>query len=85
MPITSKQYTELKTEIDDIKASVDEIKKAIIGNPSYGQEGLVDMVKRHEAYIDKDIKFKQKLVGVGAALGTVWTIILKFGDKLFDL
>ena len=28
-------------------------------------------------------KFKQKLVGVGATLGTLWTLILKFGDKLF--
>ena len=41
------------------------------------------MVKRHEAYIEGDRKFKQKLVGVGATLGTLWTLILKFGDKLF--
>tara|TARA_R100001244_G_C5171163_1_gene131668 strand:- start:1896 stop:2147 length:252 start_codon:yes stop_codon:yes gene_type:complete len=83
MPITSKQYIELKTEIEDIKASVDEIKKAIIGNPTFGQEGLADMVRRHEAYIYNDKKFKQRLVGAGAVLGTVWTLILKWGDLLF--
>ena len=67
MAITKKEYSDLKKEIDEIKASVDEI----------------NVVKRHEAYIEGDRKFKQKLVGVGATLGTLWTLILKFGDKLF--
>tara|TARA_R110000764_G_scaffold102558_1_gene188080 strand:+ start:1007 stop:1258 length:252 start_codon:yes stop_codon:yes gene_type:complete len=83
MAITKKEYSDLKKEIDEIKASVDEIKGAIIGNKEFGQEGLVNVVKRHEAYIESDRKFKQKLVGVGATLGTLWTLILKFGDKLF--
>jgi hypothetical protein len=83
MPITTKQYTELKNEIDNIKSTLDEIRTAIIGNPTFGQEGLVDMVKRHEAYIEQDRKFKQKLIGGGAVLGTLWTVILKWGDKLF--
>ena len=82
MAITKKEYSDLKKEIDEIKASVDEIKGAIIGNKEFGQEGL-NVVKRHEAYIEGDRKFKQKLVGVGATLGTLWTLILKFGDKLF--
>tara|TARA_R110002096_G_scaffold63690_3_gene155977 strand:- start:4772 stop:5023 length:252 start_codon:yes stop_codon:yes gene_type:complete len=83
MAITNKEYTALKTEIDEMKVTLDEIKVAIIGNPVFGQEGLVDMVKKHELYITSDMKFKQRLVGVGAVLGTVWTIILKFGDKIF--
>ena len=83
MPITTKQYSELKTEIDNIKTSVDEIKVAIIGNDKFGQEGLVSVVKRHEAYIENDRKFKQKLIGAGAVLGTFWTLILKFGGKFF--
>jgi len=83
MSITNKQYTELKSEIDEIKSTLDEIKKAIVGNPTFGQEGLVDMVKRHEEYIEQDRKFKQKLIGGGAVLGTIWTIVLKWGDKIF--
>ena len=78
-----KNITHLNKEIDYIKGSLDEIKSAIIGNPKYGQEGLVNMVKRHEDYIEKDKKFKNKLLGAGAILGTIWTLILKFGDKLF--
>ena len=73
----------LNKEIEHIKSSLDEIKTAIIGNEKFGQEGLVNMVKRHEVYIEKDKKFKNKLLGAGAILGTLWTIILKFGDKLF--
>ena len=83
MAITTKQYSDLKKEIDDIKASVDEIKTAIIGNDQFGQEGLVSVVNRHEEYIEQDRKFKQKLMGGLAVVGTVWTLILKFGDRLF--
>jgi hypothetical protein len=83
MAITTKQYSDLKKEIDEIKASIDVIKMAIVGNDEFGQEGLVSMVKRHEKYIETDQKFKHKLIGGVAVLGTVWTLILKFGDKLF--
>jgi len=83
MAITTKQYSDLKKEIDDIKSSVDEIKTAIIGNDQFGQEGLVSVVKRHEEYIEQDRKFKQKLIGAMAVLGTLWTLILKFGESIF--
>ncbi len=83
MSITSKEYKELKSEIEEIKSSLEEIKKAIIGNPTFGQEGLVDMVKRHENYIERDKRFKHKLIGGTVVLGTLWTAILKWGHLLF--
>lgn len=83
MAITTKQYADLKQELDDIKESVNVIKTAIIGNEQFGQEGLVAVVKRHEEYIAKDRKFKQKLVGGMVVVTALWTFILKFGDKLF--
>jgi hypothetical protein len=84
MPITSKQYTELKTEIEEIKVSLEEIRKAIIGNPAFGQEGLVDMVKKHEDYIENDRRFKQKLIGGGVVFGSFWTVLIKWGHLLFE-
>ena len=78
-----KNIDHLNKEIEHIKISIDEIKTAIIGNEKFGQEGLVNMVKRHEVYIEQDKRFKNKLLGAGAILGTIWTLILKFGDKLF--
>lgn len=83
MSITSKEYKELKSEIEEIKSSLEEIKKAIIGNPTFGQEGLVDMVKRHENYIERDKRFKNKLIGGTVVFGTLWTAILKWGHLLF--
>ncbi len=78
-----KNIDHLNKEIEHIKSSLDEIKTAIIGNEKFGQEGLVNMVRIHEEYIEKDNKFKNKLLGAGAILGTIWTIILTFGDKIF--
>ena len=83
MDALKKNIDHLNKEIEHIKASIDEIKIAIIGNEKFGQEGLVNMVRRHEEYIEKDKRFKNKLIGAGAILGTIWTIILKFGDKIF--
>ncbi len=56
-----KNIMHLNKEMEHIKTSLDEIKTAIIGNEKFGQEGLVNMVKRHEDYIEKDKKFKNKL------------------------
>ncbi len=84
MSLTSKEYKELKSEIEEIKSSIEEIKKAIVGNPTFGQEGLVDMVKRHEYYIERDKRFKQKIIGGFVVLGTAWTAILKWGHLIFQ-
>ncbi len=78
-----KNIDHLNKEIEHIKSSLDEIKTAIIGNKKFGQEGLVNMVRRHEEYIENDKKFKNKLLGAGVIIGTIWTVILKFGDKIF--
>ena len=58
MPV-SKAYTDLKKEIDDIKKSVDEqgktikkIHQAIVGDKDFGQEGMVDIIKKHDKFIE---------------------------------
>ena len=69
------------TEIDDdLKA----LKQTVIGNKEYGQKGLVEQVNEHRKYIDEDKSFKAKLVvGGSLVVGTVWTLLLKFWDKIF--
>lgn len=33
--------------LDQIKSDISEIKTALIGNPEFGQEGLIDQVKKN--------------------------------------
>tara|TARA_R110000737_G_C14564559_1_gene482903 strand:+ start:520 stop:804 length:285 start_codon:yes stop_codon:yes gene_type:complete len=68
------------TEIDDdLKA----LKQTVIGNKEYGQKGLVEQVNEHRAYLESDKNFKAKVVGGSLVIGTIWTLMLKFWDKIF--
>jgi hypothetical protein len=84
MPI-SKIYSELKKEIDEIKKSVDEqgltikkIHQAIVGDKDFGQEGMVDIIKKHDDFIESQKNMWAKIYGgifVGSA---IISIVLKF-------
>ena len=68
------------TEIDDdLKA----LKQTVIDNKEYGQKGLVEQVNEHRKYLESDKHFKAKVVGGSLVVGTVWTLLLKFWDKIF--
>jgi hypothetical protein len=86
--MTSKEYTQLKKELDDLKGSVDEqndtlkkIHNAIVGDKDFGQEGLVGMVRRHDTWIEAQKFMWAKIYGgiiVGSAfVSVIWKIIFK--------
>jgi len=83
--ISSKEYTQLKKELDELKTSVDEqgetlkkIHNAIVGDKDFGQEGLVAMVRKHEAWIESQKYMWAKIYG-GIAVGSaIISIALKF-------
>jgi hypothetical protein len=86
MPV-SKAYTDLKKEIDDIKKSVDEqgktikkIHQAIVGDKDFGQEGMVDIIKKHDKFIENQKFMWAKIYGgiiVGSSIiGFLVKIIL---------
>ena len=84
MPVP-KIYSELKKEIDEIKKSVDEqgltikkIHQAIVGDKDFGQEGMVDIIKKHDDFIESQKNMWAKIYGgifVGSA---IISIVLKF-------
>lgn len=86
----SKEYKELKEELEELSACVkrqgeciQKIYNAVVGDEKFGQEGLVQMVRKHERWITKQKYMWAKIWGgiaVGSALGT---FLLKYLDKLF--
>lgn len=83
--VTSKEYTSLKKELDDLKTSVDEqgetlkkIHNAIVGDKDFGHEGLVALVRKHERWIESQKYMWAKIYG-GIAVGSALiSIIIKF-------
>jgi hypothetical protein len=74
--MTSKEYKDLKQELDELKSSVDEqnatlqrIHTAIVGDAKFGQEGIVQMVKKHEKWIEAQKYLWAKIFG-GIAVGS---------------
>lgn len=65
-------------ELIDIK--VDKMYNAIIGEPEFKREGLIAVVKKNEAYIQKDKMLKAKIVGASFLGGAIWGVLLKIKD-----
>ena len=73
-------------KFDVIYEKLDEhrkLKQTVIGNKEYGQKGLVEQVNEHRKYIENDKNLKAKFVGASLVVGTLWTLLLKFWDKIF--
>ena len=88
--MTTKEYTELKNEIDEIKNGMSKqgdvltkIHQAIVGDREFGQDGLVELVRKHEKWITSQKFMWAKIYG-GIAVGSmVGTFVIKFWDKIF--
>lgn len=68
----------LTDKVDSIEKTTTKLDTTIVGDPQYGQIGLVAMVKDHSDYIEKDKTFKSKLVGGSIVLGTLWTAFVSY-------
>jgi len=75
----------IKHKISEMDISLTRIQQCVIGDAQYGQIGLVKQVEEHQAYIDKDKAYKSKIAGGVLVVGTLWTFVLKFGDKIFQV
>lgn len=81
----SKEYKELKKEIEDLKQCVksqeetlNKILMAVVGNKDFGQAGLVEMVRKHEKWIESQKYMWAKIWG-GVAVGSgLVTAIIKY-------
>ena len=88
--VNAKDITWIKESLGKLAEKVDAIDKTttklnttIVGDDVYGQIGLIAKVKEHTEYIENEKGFKSKLIGGSIVLGALWTIIIKFWDKIF--
>ena len=62
---------------------LDKIHIAIVGNSEFGQDGLVKMVKLHEAWMESQKYMYAKIYGGMIVISTLSGLTLKFWDKIF--
>jgi hypothetical protein len=73
----------LTDKVDTIENTTTKLNTTIVGDSVYGQVGLVAKVKEHTEYIENDKGFKAKLIGGSVVAGAIWTVMIKFWDKIF--
>ena len=81
--VSGKDMNWIKDKLTEIDVDLKLLKQTVIGNKEYGQKGLVEQVSEHRKYIENDKNLKAKFVGGSLVVGTLWTLLLKFWDKIF--
>ena len=86
-PLTreNKEHMELKGELDELKKLVDKqsetlrkIHNAIVGDKEFGQEGIVEMVKKHDDWILSQKYMWAKIYGGIIAGSVIISFVLKY-------
>lgn len=82
--VSAEDMEWIKSKLTEIDLDLKLLRQTVIGNKEYGQKGLVEQVNEHRKYIESDMSLKAKFVGASFVVGTLWTLLLKFWDKLFN-
>lgn len=82
--VSGKDMNWIKDKLTEIDVDLKLLKQTVIGNKEYGQKGLVEQVNEHRKYIENDKNLKAKFIGGSLVVGTLWTLLLKFWDKIFQ-
>lgn len=84
-----EKMAEKQNEMDGIVRTMDktltQLNQTVIGNPIYGQKGLVTEIDDIKKYVDNDKLLKNKLSGGLVIVGIVWTVILQYAGYLFSI
>lgn len=84
-----EKMAEKQNEMDGIVRTMDktltQLNQTVIGNPIYGQKGLVAEIDDIKKYVDNDKLLKNKLSGGLVIVGIVWTVILQYAGYLFSV
>ena len=76
--------TSMNSKLQEMEITLHKLNNTVVGDKTYGQVGLVEQVSNHEKYIETDRNFKSKVVGGTIVVGFLWTLLLKFSDKIFN-
>ena len=67
----------------DMDKTLTQLNQTVIGNPLYGQKGLVSEIDDIKKYVETDKKFKNKVIGGLAVIGFIWSVGIEFIVHLF--
>lgn len=67
----------------EMEKTLTQLNQTIVGNPLYGQKGIVNEIDDIKKYVENDKMIKNKIVGGLAVVGVVWSVIYHYILELF--
>jgi hypothetical protein len=67
----------------DMDKTLTQLNQTVVGNPIYGQKGLVNELNDIKIYVEKDKLVKSKILGGLTIIGIGWSLIIQYVMYLF--
>jgi hypothetical protein len=67
----------------DMDKTLTQLNQTVVGNPVYGQKGLVNELNDIKIYVEKDKLVKSKILGGLTIIGIGWSLIIQYVMYLF--
>lgn len=75
--VINKQ-NDMDLTLREMDKTLTQLNQTVVGNPTYGQKGLVEEIKDIKIYVDNDKLIKSKLWGGLAVIGVIWTFAWQY-------
>jgi len=81
--VINKQ-NDMDDTLREMEKTLTQLNQTVVGNPTYGQKGLVAELEEVKIYVEKDKMIKNKIVGGLVIIGIVWTAAIEYFLNLFN-
>lgn len=81
--VINKQ-NDMDDTLREMEKTLTQLNQTVVGNPVYGQKGLVAELEEVKIYVEKDKMIKNKIVGGLVIIGIVWTAAIEYFLNLFN-
>jgi aminopeptidase-like protein len=80
------QMKDKQDDMDEMLKEMDktltQLNQTVIGNPTYGQKGLVTEINDVKQYVENDKMIKNKILGGLSVIGVIWTFVYQYINYL---
>jgi hypothetical protein len=80
--VINKQ-NDMDNTLREMDKTLTQLNQTVVGNPVYGQKGLVAELGEIKDYVEKDKMIKNKIIGGLVIIGIVWTAAIEYFINLF--
>jgi hypothetical protein len=70
--------SDMQYMLREMEKTLTQLNQTVIGNPTYGQKGLVFELNEVKKYVENDKMLKNKLVGGLMVVGVIWSFIYSY-------